>query len=219
MHISSSLEVWVGAFLTLALLSFLYKDNPVYKLAEHIFVGVSAGYFVALYFYQQIIDDMIKKAFPQWFQWPGSIPAQDLIPLGGGVLGIMILCRLIPKVSWISRWGIALVVGFNAGVQVYSQLSAYVISQVYATMLPLFIAGEPAAMIKNGLIFLGVITALCYFYFSKEHSGWFGGVAQAGIWVLMVTFGAGYGATVMTRISIILGQFQFLLRDWLGVIK
>ena len=34
---------WVAAFLTLAIFSFLYKDNPFYKIAEHIFVGISAG--------------------------------------------------------------------------------------------------------------------------------------------------------------------------------
>ncbi len=39
--------IWIAAFLTLALFSFLYKDNPVYKLAEHIFVGISAGYWLA----------------------------------------------------------------------------------------------------------------------------------------------------------------------------
>lgn len=216
MHISTSIEAWVGAFLILALFSFLYKDNPVYKFAEHIFVGTSAGYFLALAFYQQILDDMIKKIFPKWFGLPNA-PEWSLI--GGGILGIMILCRLIPKISWLSRWGISLTIGFNAGVQVYSALSAYVIQQLYATMLPVLVSGEPLTMVKNILIVVGVISALCYFYFSKEHTGWFGGIAQLGVWVLMITFGAGYGATVMTRISITLGPVRFLLEKWLGVMQ
>jgi len=37
---------WVAASLTLAILSFLYKDNPFYKVAEHIYVGTSAGFAV-----------------------------------------------------------------------------------------------------------------------------------------------------------------------------
>lgn len=224
MHISTSFEVWVGAFLTLALFSFLYKDNPIYKLAEHIFVGTSAGYFLALSFYQQIMDDMVKKIFPKTIWW--NLPAPpDWSLIGAGVLGIMILCRLIPKVSWLSRWGIALTIGFNAGVQIYSALSAYVLSQLAATMLPLFISNihltrwdQILLIVKNLLIIGGVTSALCYFYFSKEHKGWFGGIAKAGIWVLMITFGAGYGATVMTRISITLGPVRFLLEKWLGVI-
>ena len=37
---------WVAATLTLAILSFLYKDNPLYKVAEHLYVGTSAGFAV-----------------------------------------------------------------------------------------------------------------------------------------------------------------------------
>ena len=38
--------IWLGAFFTLSIFSFLYKDNPFYKLAEQIFVGLSAGYWL-----------------------------------------------------------------------------------------------------------------------------------------------------------------------------
>ena len=44
----SELGIWVSALLTLAIYSFLYKDNPFYKLAEHIFVGVSTGYLLVV---------------------------------------------------------------------------------------------------------------------------------------------------------------------------
>lgn len=217
MNISWTLEAWTNAFLILALFSFLYKDNPVYKLAEHIFVGVSAGYWFVYYFYTQIVDDMMKKIAPGLFGLPNAI---EWKLVGGGILGVLILCRLIPKVSWISRWGVALGIGFNAGVQIYSALSAYVLTQLAATMLPVIAFGglSVSTMIKNILIVVCVASALCYFYFSKEHKGWFGGIAKIGIWVLMITFGAGYGSTVMTRISITLAPIRFLLEKWLGVI-
>ena len=35
------LGAWIAVFLTLAIFSFLYKDNAFYKIAEHLFVGVS----------------------------------------------------------------------------------------------------------------------------------------------------------------------------------
>ena len=31
---------WIAVFLTLGIFSYLYKDNPFYKIAEHLFVGV-----------------------------------------------------------------------------------------------------------------------------------------------------------------------------------
>ena len=42
--------IWMSVFLTLCIFSFLYKDNPFYKAAEHIFVGVSAGYIFTITF-------------------------------------------------------------------------------------------------------------------------------------------------------------------------
>ena len=33
----------------------------------------------------------------------------------------------------------------------------------------------------------------------------------------MAGFGAGYGYTVMSRISLLIGRFQFLLDNWLGL--
>src|SRR5262249_37679997 len=42
---------WIGIFLTFCILSYLYKDNPFYKLAEHLFVGVSVGYAITQAWY------------------------------------------------------------------------------------------------------------------------------------------------------------------------
>jgi hypothetical protein len=35
----------------------------------------------------------------------------------------------------------------------------------------------------------------------------------------MVTFGASFGYTVMSRMSLLIGRIDFLLHDWLGMIK
>src|SRR5439155_2415151 len=35
--------VWVAAFFTLCIFSFLYRDDPFYKFAESVFIGVSAA--------------------------------------------------------------------------------------------------------------------------------------------------------------------------------
>jgi len=42
-------------------------------------------------------------------------------------------------------------------------------------------------------------------------------VSRVGILFLMVSFGAGYGYTVMSRVSLLIGRFQYLLDDWLGL--
>ncbi len=43
-------------------------------------------------------------------------------------------------------------------------------------------------------------------------------MAKVGIWVLMITFGAAFGYTVMGRIALLAIRFEFLLDDWLWLI-
>ena len=56
---------WVVAFFTLCIFSYLYDDNPFYKAAEHIFIGVSAGYWVVVAFWQQIHPNLFGRLWPK----------------------------------------------------------------------------------------------------------------------------------------------------------
>ena len=64
---------------------------------------------------------------------------------------------------------------------------------------------------------VGIMSSLLFFFYSREPRGAFGVVSRVGIGFLMVGFGAGYGYTVMSRVSLLIGRFQFLLGDWLGL--
>ena len=67
------------------------------------------------------------------------------------------------------------------------------------------------------VILAGTIATLTYFFFSVEHKGAPGKVSQVGIFFLMVSFGAAYGFTVMGRVSLLIGQVQFLIEVWLRI--
>jgi hypothetical protein len=61
------------------------------------------------------------------------------------------------------------------------------------------------------------LTSLLFFFYSREHKGSARRAGAIGIVFLMVSFGAGYGYTVMSRVSLLIGRFQFLIEDWLGM--
>ena len=208
---------WLAAFLTLGIFSFLYKDNPWYKLTEAIFVGISAGYWVVVLFW----DNLYGKF------WVGAVETGEdpYLWIGAG-LGLLMLMRLIPKIGWISRWPLAFIVGATGGLWLINYFSSNVMAQAQATMVPLFSsvfgAGYDAgagAIIGSLVIFIGTFTGLVYFFFSKAHTGVFGTTAKVGIFFLMITFGASFGYTVMSRMSLLIGRIDFLLGDWLGMIK
>ena len=62
---------WLVVFLTLCIFSFLYKDNPFYKAAEHLYVGVSAGYVAVISFWQQVQPNLFGRL------WPSRIEVDD----------------------------------------------------------------------------------------------------------------------------------------------
>lgn len=194
--------VTVAAFFTLSLYSFLYKDNPFYKLAEHIFAGISAGYYVGL-----IWHSVIKQQL-----WLPLVNEGQYLLIIPGILGILMFTRFISKISWLSRLSLAFVVGNTAGITLIRQLHGMVLPQVRSTFLNL----TDAASI---VMVVGVISTIIYFYFSKEHKGALGFVAQVGIWFIMISFGASFGYTVMARVSLLIGRAQFLLTNWLHIIK
>jgi hypothetical protein len=69
------------------------------------------------------------------------------------------------------------------------------------------------------VILIGVISTLIYFFFSRERKGIIKPTASLGVIFIMLGFGASFGYTVMARISLLIGRLQFLLGDWLGIIR
>jgi hypothetical protein len=211
--------VWIGAILTLGIFSFLYKDNPFYKFSESLFVGVSAGYwFVVTYFqyFKPKLWDNLALAYNE-LAINGRID-YHWVYLLGGALGVLMLLRLFPKVGWLSRWSLAVVVGTTAGLQFTRYLVSNGMIQVKGTILPLLVGGNTYATIGNIVIVVGTFCGLIYFFFSKEHKGAFGGAARVGVLFLMITFGALFGYTVMSRMSLLIGRLHYLFSDWLGLI-
>jgi hypothetical protein len=238
-----SIGIWVAALLTLGIFSFLVRDNPFYKVVESILIGVSAAYWMLVAFWSTLVPDLFAKLAPDLIRatlLPGLAPSEHpgkdfllaLIPLA---LGVMLLWRLAPRGAWIAVWPLAVVIGTFAGMRLTASIEADFMAQIAATMKPLVAytstsaEGAAASAATSGGAFdlggtlagilgvVGVMTVLVYFFFSLEHKGVVGKTARVGVWFLMITFGAAFGFTVMGRITLLVGRFDFLFNDWLGL--
>jgi len=210
--------LWLAALLTLAIFSFLYGDNPFYKLAEHIFVGVSAAYGVVMIYYESVLGDMIDPLFRPEKAGLHAPKYWTIVPV---LLGLLMLTRFIRKYDWLSRWPIAFILGMSAGASVPPTILAMILQQLAASLQPLWAvkAGQPLAItawvsFSNLLLAGGLLCVLSYFYFSLEHKGLLKVTSRTGVWFLMVAFGAGFGNTVMARISLLIGRIEFLRYEW-----
>lgn len=206
----SAVETWVAALLTICVFSFLYKDNPLYRFAEHLFVGAAAAYLLVVQ-YQNVIVPNVWGPLTA----PGRTPGSMVMVAIPTLLGVLMVARVWEKMAGPARWAIAFYVGVYSAIAVTGYMQAQVFAQLNDAVKP-FAPGWGA--INSALGLIGLLAVLAYFFFSAPHQGVHGAAARIGIWFLMIAFGASFGYTVMARVSLLIARVQFLLRDWMHVI-
>lgn len=117
---------WLGIFLTICILSFLYADNPFYKFAEHLFVGVSIGYIVVVQFKSNM-----------WVKVERGLEPIDLIPLA--FIALMFAKLASAKLAWLGRFPLAFVVALFAGQQIVGLVGSDLGDQMKAAARPLVV--------------------------------------------------------------------------------
>ena len=209
----SLLGAWVAAGLTLFIFTFLYKDNPLFKLAEHLYIGISVGYTIVKT-YDTVVVRLIYEPMIKQGDW------SLLIPLA---IGVLMLARYVPKAAWLSRIAFAFIVGVGSGLAIPRIVSSYILKQIEDTVRPLasMIPGEgvsftyslaqPSSNLNAIILLVGVVCVLFYFFFSVEHVGPVRVAARTGILFLMISFGAAFGYTVMARMSLLIGRLSDLI--------
>jgi hypothetical protein len=197
--------VWIAAGLTLLIFSFIYKDNPAFKFAEALFLGVSLGYTSVNTYWSNIVPQVVNPLTPgPGFDWKVLIPV---------FLGVCIILRVIPQLSWMSRMAFAVYIAGYAGLAIPTEISGRLLPQVSSTMQPLTADNWFTPLV----ILVGVFCTMMYFFFSLEHKGAVGRISRIGVVFVMVSFGASFGYTVMARVSLLIGRIQFLFFEWLGL--
>lgn len=189
----------IAAALTLMIYSLLYRENILYRIAEHTFVGVYAGYGVA-FAVKNILDQGITRvsAGNYWY----------IIPM---ILGIMLFTRFTVKQAWISRYAMAVMVGVGTGVSVRALIEAQIVRQIKASVVPLTTGS--VTVIDNLVVVLGFVCAFLYFFFTDISAirRPISYIAKSGRYILMFTFGGAFGGTVLSRMTLFAGRMQYLL--------
>jgi hypothetical protein len=194
-----TLGVWVAAIGTLAMMSFAWRENPFYRAFEHIYIGISAGHATVMG-WNNLQSSLIEplSSGSNYFV---------VIPL---ILGLLLYARFFRGYNWVSRYPMAVLVGIGTGLTIRGTIGSQLVQQIQATMLKL-------NSIDNIIMVVGTVTTLLFFYFTLTRENKVVRVSGTiGKYVMMVAFGASFGNSVMSRMSMMIGRVQFLLGDWLG---
>ena len=229
--------IWmtIALFLTLAVFSFLFRDNVLYKFAEHLFVGVSVGYTVYVSYTNLFLPRVwnpLRRAIGD-----GNILLALWLALGL-LVGILFFSRFTQNWSWVSRYPISITVGFVTGYSIIPSLKARILSQFYGTVVDpvgdsLLNAEKIGVFLKEPtlhnfffeamagpLLVFGVFVVIVYFFFSFKNTNPVVRFSRNPALVyLMVAFGASFGYTFMGRISLFIGRMNFIFHEWWPVFR
>ena len=201
LNITQLIGIWVAVFFTLMVLSFLYKENPLFRLAEYLTVGLSAGYAFAaalrIFINQTLSPILIGKSYA------------FIIPLA---LGGMFYLQFSRKYSYLYRLPLSLAIGYGLGVTIWSWMQTYFVEQIKATIIPVA-ASDPLTTTNNLILVMGTALSLSYFLLSREQKKTWGAITKIGKYFILLALGAVFGSTVLGRMALLIQRVQFLVGD------
>ncbi len=223
--------IFFGGISTLAIYSFLYKENPFYRVFEHMYIGIATGLGLVISLERFIWPQLLAKIFhasPQVYATPPQLVAQGapltstvpyeplyllyLIPMAFGLGYYTIYTK---RYAWVSRIVISFALGYGGGLAFKGFFAEY-IPQSVSSFKPLYVPGDFWTSFNNTIFVFTLVCVMIYFFFSFEHDK--PGIKQAstaGRWLMMISFGAFFGATIMARMSLLIERLQFFIEDWL----
>ena len=218
----------LGALLTLGVFSFLYRENKISRICEHIFLGVS-GALAIVVVWEQVL--LLKWWQPMYKGFAGLGSHRTLASVGlivAGLLAIMLgACWYFifsRKYMWLARLVMGVVIGATAGLSFKLTFEAQMPQITESVKRSLYAVKPDGAGIQrfdpsstiNNIVFVAILlSVMVYFFFSFEQkSTAVRGVSRFGRWCLMITFGTYFGNTVMARMSLFIERFQFLTEKW-----
>jgi hypothetical protein len=217
---------------TLGIFTILYRENPLFRFLEHIFIGLATGFGV-VYLWLKVME-------PRWY-----IPMMPASLVEGGegkwwlffalLFGLLFFSVYFPKLSWMNRFAIGIIMGWAAGYALRAfvgLIGPQITAAFKAPITKYYVEGLPALNSIPMTIgettwwwhpywLISLIVLMCvlaYFFFSVEHrAGWIRKPAVAGRYLLMLSLGTIFGTTVMARLSLLIARFDIVIdniRDW-----
>jgi hypothetical protein len=205
----------ISFLLTLMVLSYLIGDNPAFRVAVYIFIGVSAGYAAAVVWHQVLNAQLFRPLFS------GSLSERLLavIPL---VLGLLLLFKLSPRTSRLGTPSMAFIAGVGAAVAIGGAVMGTIFPQTRASMNAFDLSSTGQQWLERlsvGVVMLvGTVTTLAYFHFGAKATAngpqrnklvtvlsWVGQVFIA------ITFGVLFAGVFMAAMTALIERLNFMI--------
>jgi hypothetical protein len=207
------LWLFISFVLTLLIFSYIFGDNPLFRLASYAFVGVSAGYLLVTVLYQVLWPKLVAPLL--------TLNPLSFVPL---VLGLLLLFKTVPRFARVGSIPMAYLVGVAAAVAIGGAIFGTLIGQANGAIqefdmrTPAANAAGPIQLVEAGLLLLGTVASLAYFQFSaRAKPGQAANrglvvetLAQVGQLFIAVTLGALFAGVFSASITALIERLDFI---------
>jgi flagellar biosynthesis protein FlhB len=219
----------ISLVLTVSILSYIVAgDNPLFRIAAYLFVGVAAGY-VALVVFRQVLLPRLFLPILTGNMNGLAMSVQErvllLVPL---LLGLLLLTKLSPDTARLGNLSMAYLVGVGAAVTVGGVVVGTLLSQSLASinLFPridtIFSLDGLLALLYALFVLLGAVTSLFFFYFGARarsrqsnlparRTPLIETLAKIGQVFIAVTLGALFAGVYVAALSALVERITYLL--------
>lgn len=202
----------LAALFTIAILSYLIGDNPFYRVAINLFVGVAAGYAVVVVSY-----NVLKP-------WATRLQALEFADVGWllsaftALLGLILVLRAFRIAAPLGSWVMALLVGVGAAVAIGGAVTGTLFPQMQATFVSL-LPGDTETWASEMIILFGTLITLGFFYYGArgepgqkvERPPLIRLIAPIGQIFIGTAFGTLYAGALVASLAFFAGSLQILI--------
>jgi hypothetical protein len=162
----------IGFLFTLLVFSYVLGDNPLFRAALYIFIGVSSGYIAAVAWWQVIMPRLV---YPLLSALASGSPVDLGVALALAFAAVLLLMKASPGFTGAGRIVMAFLAGVGAAVTLTGALVGTLVPQVLGTInaFDATAAGGDVGLfieiIVNSVVILaGAVLTLAYFHFGAR---------------------------------------------------
>jgi hypothetical protein len=217
----------IGLILTVMIFSYLIGDNPLFRIAVYLFIGVASGYAATIVWY----DVLVPKLFQRLATTDPNQLLLSVIPL---LFGVSLLAKLSPRISWIGNFAMAVLVGVGAAAAVGGALLGSLMPQARASIDAFDFrsaggGGNAVLKLVEGTVMLfGTAFTLASFHFSAARAAdgtpkrnpILDGIARVGRIFIAITLGVLFAGVYMAALTAMIERLSSVinfLRQLIGM--
>jgi hypothetical protein len=209
----------IGLLFTLFVFSYLLGDNPLFKLAIYIFIGVASGYAAIVAFNSVLLPQLVIPLLS-----PNRLEqVVGLIPM---ILSVLLITKLFPRFARIGNISMAFLVGIAAATVIGGAVTGTLFPQIQASINVYDLrAGAvpggslPVQLANGSIILIGTVASLAYFHFGTRYSGaeperranWLEGIRLVGQVFIAVTLGYLFAGVYTSALAALIERLQFFV--------